>query len=147
MNGFQLDVDSAYRSKEYQEKVMNEIIKEKGIEYARKYVAVPGYSEHQTGLAIDICLKRGNDFIYDDDLLGTGVIEFIEENAHKFGFILRYPKGKENITKYNYEPWHLRYVGLKLADYLYSKDITLEEYYYEKKYNIVDEYINKISKL
>ena len=77
MFGLELDVDSAYRSKEYQEKVMNEIISEKGIEYAKKYVAEPGYSEHQTGLAIDVCLRNGDDFIYDDDLINTGVVEFI----------------------------------------------------------------------
>ena len=83
-----------------------------------------GHSEHQTGLAVDVA---GSNDSYDDF---EASIEFnwMKKNAHKYGFILRYPKGKEKITGFKYEPWHYRYIGIDIATEIYEKDITLEEY-------------------
>lgn len=130
--GYVIEIESAYRSKSYQETVMREIELEKGVEYASKYVAKPGYSEHQTGLALDFCLKEGDRYLFDQELNGSGVLKVVYDNIASFGFILRYPKGKENITGYDHEPWHLRYVGLDLARKLTEGKKTLEEYYAEK---------------
>lgn len=99
------------------------------MDYVNKFVAKPGYSEHQTGLSIDICLKKEGKFLCDNELLLTELPKFILNNSYKFGFIVRYPKNKESITGYNYEPWHIRYVGLNLAKELYEKDLTLEEWH------------------
>lgn len=120
-------IDSAYRSYKYQEKILNEVLKEKGQE-AYKTVAIPGSSEHQTGLAIDIALSINGiytDKFKDDD----PEIVFLQSIAYKYGFILRYPKGKENITGFSYEYWHYRYVGKKAAKYIYKNKLTLEEYH------------------
>ena len=126
--------NSGYRTIEYQVKVMNYYIKLEGLEKAKKRVAEPGTSEHHTGLAIDLI------FFYKGKLLknlnqALRTISFIYNNAHKYGFILRYPKDKEAITGYPYEPWHFRYVGIKLATYLYENSMTLEEYYLNKRFS------------
>lgn len=113
---------SAYRSYKSQVKVLNDEIHSKGVGYANQYVAKPGKSEHQSGLAIDVT-NEARCF----DKTSTEA-KWLAENAHKFGFILRYPEGKENITGYNYEPWHIRYVGKEVAKKIYDKNITLEEY-------------------
>lgn len=128
-NNYIIEIESAYRTHEYQQKLFDDLVKEKGLEYASKYVARPYTSEHETGLAIDVCVFRNNEYIIEHELENLEEIKWIHNNAHKYGFILRYPKDKTNITKYNYEPWHIRYVGLKLATYLYNNKITLEEYY------------------
>ena len=130
--GFNIIVDSGYRSYEYQLKIYEDIVKKKGKCHADKFVALPGTSEHQTGLAIDIAYIK--DGIYTDDVKETDD-EFIwlSKNAHKFGFILRYPKDKENITGYSFEPWHFRFVGIPLSEYLYKNNLTLEEYHQELK--------------
>lgn len=122
---------SGYRSYEYQQVIYDRIKEKQGEEYARKYVALPGASEHQSGLAIDICAFH--DGVYSDDLT-LEEINWLKDNAYKFGFILRYPLGKEDITGYNYEPWHYRYIGL-LAKTLYENNLTLEEYYLNKEVN------------
>lgn len=125
--GIYIIVDSAYRSGKYQEKVLNNLILEKGNE-AFKLVALPGASEHQTGLAVDFAIYENgiyNDNIKEDDKEAI----WLKENAWKYGFILRYPKGKESITGFNFEPWHYRFVGLDLAKKLYNNGVTLEEYY------------------
>lgn len=94
----------------------------------KSYVAAPGHSEHQTGLAIDIStLDTGLTVFFEN----TKVFNYLKENAYRFGFILRYPKSKENITGYNYEPWHFRYVGIKLASKIYYSNLCLEEYIYQ----------------
>lgn len=120
-------VDSGYRSYEYQEKVYEALVKKIGNESAIKKVALPGCSEHQTGLAIDIAYIRNN--VYTDDV-GEDDLEtkWLFNNAYKYGFILRYPKGKENITGFMFEPWHYRYVG-DIAKIIYEENLTLEEYY------------------
>lgn len=129
-DGFVLVVDSAYRSFAYQAKILENNIKAKGEDYAYSFVAPPGASEHQTGLAIDFaCYHNG---VFDENLTDEEK-KWLKENAYKFGFILRYPEKKEQITGYSYEPWHYRYVG-KLAILLHQFDITLEEYYLNKDY-------------
>lgn len=125
--GLPIIVDSGYRSYNYQQVVLDALIKEKGDE-AFKLVALPGASEHQNGLAIDFAYYENG--IYNDDVKENDKEAiWLKNNAWKYGFILRYPKGKENVTGYNFEPWHFRFVGLKLAKYLFKNDLTLEEYY------------------
>lgn len=125
--GVHLLIDSGYRSYGYQEQVLKKNILEKGDE-AYFTVALPGASEHQTGLAIDIAYYR--DGVYTDAVCdGDKEVEWLKENSYKFGFVLRYPKGKESITHISYEPWHYRFVGLELARKLWEQDFTLEEYY------------------
>ena len=97
-----------------------------GEAYTERYVAKPGYSEHQTGLALDVTLYDacGNE-VQDDDYEAYGKLY---PHLHEFGFILRYPAGKEGVTGYSFEPWHIRYVGEKAAREIYENGWTLEEY-------------------
>jgi zinc D-Ala-D-Ala carboxypeptidase len=126
--GYDIDVDSGYRSYRYQKQVLDKFINQVGEEKARMTVAEPGKSEHQTGLALDFCLFINE--VYTDDITDDQEeTKWIHKNCYKYGFILRYPKGKEDITGYSYEPWHLRYVGTDLAQYIYENNLTLEEYY------------------
>lgn len=100
---------SGYRSYYVQENLYNSRIELKGLEKTRQYTAEPGASEHQTGLAIDIA---ETDYPYlDEGFENTDTFKWLVNNCYKYGFILRYQKGKENITGYNYEPWHFRYIG------------------------------------
>lgn len=125
-NGINIIVDSAFRSGNYQQMILDKVISEKGNE-AYKLVALPGASEHQTGLAVDFAIYENgiyNDDIKEDDKEAI----WLKDNAWKYGFILRYPKGKEDITGFNFEPWHYRFVGLALALELYQTNQTLEEY-------------------
>ncbi len=128
-NGYNIDISSGYRSYEYQEKLIEKFIQNRGLEETLKIAAMPGTSEHQTGLCLDY-----EKFYYENGKIMSSLsesdIEFkiVKDIAHEYGFILRYPKGKENITGYAYEPWHLRYVGKKIAKEIYESDITLEEY-------------------
>ncbi len=122
--GYKIIVVSAYRDYNYQYELHNEYVKNKGIEYALLCSARPGYSEHQTGLAIDV-MGSNNDYdLFEDSI----EFEWMRDNAHKYGFILRYPKDKVAITGYKYEPWHYRYVGIKAASEIYNNNLTLEEY-------------------
>lgn len=123
--GYRIVATSAYRDYDYQKKLFEEYTKEKGEAYALECSAKPGHSEHQTGLAVDVA---GSNDDYDEF---ESSIEFpwLKENAHLYGFILRYPKGKEHITGFKYEPWHYRYVGKEVATIIYEENLTLEEYY------------------
>lgn len=125
--GFDIDIMSGYRDYLYQEKLYNNLLKEKGFAYTYRSIAKPGCSEHQTGLAIDICIYRNNKCYIEQDITGKAEEIWLKNNAYKYGFILRYPKGKENITGYNYEPWHYRFVG-DIAKHLFFNNLTLEEY-------------------
>lgn len=129
-NNYFFLIDSGYRSYHYQKVILDYYAKELGsLEEALRTVAVPGTSEHQTGLAIDVCLKINGVLIdkFDDSF---DEIKWLHENCYKYGFILRYPKGKEDITGYDYECWHIRYVGVDVSTYMHDNDIkTLEEYY------------------
>lgn len=122
-------IDSGYRTYFYQENLMSDLLKEKGND-AYLSLARPGHSEHQTGLAVDIGFYKNG--VYDDNFKVNDYLEefkWLQDNAYKYGFIVRYPKNKENITGYIYEPWHLRFVG-DIAYFLYKYNLTLEEYYY-----------------
>lgn len=125
-----IGIDSAYRSEERQLELYHEFIEKYGQEYANKIVAPVGTSEHHSGLAIDLALKANEEYL-DADIVHEDQ-EPIYQELHKylkdFGFILRYPKGKEHITGYPYEPWHIRYVGEFVAKIIYEKNYTLEEY-------------------
>ncbi len=132
--GYIIDIESAYRSKEHQQRVWDETLNEKGLEHTKKYVAPPGYSEHQTGLAVDFTLYENGRFYIDHDMNGHPVLDIVKDNLYKFGFILRYPLGKEKITGYNFEPWHLRYIKDKeIAKYIMDHNLSLEEYLNEKR--------------
>ena len=126
----EIGLASSYRSVEEQEKIYNSFITKYGEEYAKKYVAIPGYSEHHTGLAIDVVIKIDGKFIDDNDFLlkNKKRFEVIHKCLNNYGFILRYPEGKEKITGYSYEPWHFRYVGKFIADIIHKNNLTLEEY-------------------
>ncbi len=124
-----IDIESAYRTHEYQKKLYDRLVKEKSVEYANKYIAKPYYSEHETGLAIDISILKNNKYYIEHELLNLDELKIIHKVMYKYGFILRYPKNKEHITKYNYEPWHIRYVG-KFAKNMYERNLTLEEFLY-----------------
>lgn len=126
-NNYYIDIESGYRDYNYQEKIYNKLLDEKGFNYAFRHIARPGESEHQTGLAIDFCIYEGEKCYIEHEIEDYPVTNWIHHNASKFGFILRYPEGKEDITKYSYEPWHLRYVG-NIANYIYNNNLTLEEY-------------------
>jgi len=118
---------SAYRSNATQKTLFNNYVKKDGEEKAKMYSAVPGHSEHETGLAIDVSGIDGK-CAAQDCFGGTKEAEWLAKNAAEHGFIIRYPKGKESITGYQYEPWHLRYVGTAISKEIASKGITLEEY-------------------
>lgn len=125
-DGIELVPVSAYRTYDYQKNVFDQSVKSQGIEYTKRYVAVPGYSEHQTGLAIDV--GSPEDTTLTDDFENTNAFIWLQKNMHDYGFILRYPKGKENITGYKYEPWHIRYVGKDVAKKIQETGLTLEEF-------------------
>lgn len=126
-NGYILEIESSYRTHEYQQKLFDNLVKEKGIDYAEKYIAKPYTSEHESGLAIDFCIFKDNKYIIEHEMEDLEETKWVHENCYKYGFILRYPKDKCNITKYNYEAWHIRYIG-DSAKYLYENNLTLEEY-------------------
>ena len=125
-----IELDSVYRSVERQQEIWDEFVEEKGIDYTRKYVAQPGYSEHHTGLAVDICLRINGTVVDDNDdmIAQKEIFSKIHEKLPEYGFILRFLKGKENITGYNYEPWHLRFVTKEYSKNITEKGITLEEF-------------------
>lgn len=129
--GIDIEIDSAYRSVLQQQEIRDSFEKEYGIDYTKQYVAVPGYSEHHTALAIDICIKKDGILIYENDdmLEEREIFSKIHQNLADYWFILRYPEWKESITGYWYEPWHLRYVWIDAAKKIYNQWLTLEEYY------------------
>lgn len=113
---------SGFRSYALQESLYNRYVSRDGKAAADRYSARPGHSEHQTGLAIDL-----NSIT--QSFADTREGQWIEENCWRYGFILRYPKGKEAQTGYMYEPWHIRYVGAEVAENIYKSGLCLEEYY------------------
>ena len=125
--GIILNIRSGFRSYDTQEMLYNNYVKRDGIEKASRYSAKPGFSEHQTGLAIDITTEDTVTSI-GDWFTDTPQAKWLYENAHNYGFILRYPQGKEDITGYKYESWHYRYVGTEHSKHFAMNDLTLEEY-------------------
>ncbi|MGE7666305.1 M15 family metallopeptidase [Ureibacillus composti] len=126
--GFELVAFSTYRSYEYQQTLYNNYVERDGKENADRYSARPGYSEHQTGLAFDIGEVGREDLWLTSEFGETEAGKWLVNNAHKYGFILRYPQGKEKITGYMYESWHFRYLGIQLATDVKRSSLTLEEY-------------------
>ena len=124
-DGYKLIVNSSYRSYEEQEKIYNDYSSWYGKAEADKKAARPGYSEHQTGLALDIQSYCSENKEFDECPEFTWLIN----NAYKYGFILRYPKDLDYITGYNYESWHYRYIGTKASTYIHKNNITFDEYY------------------
>ncbi len=118
-------VNSAYRSHEEQEQVYNDYLRDFGEEYAKVYAAKAGHSEHQTGLALDVTTYGANSDGFDK----TEAFTWLQNHAHEYGFILRYPKDKEYLTGYSYESWHYRYVGVDVATIIHDANITFDEYY------------------
>lgn len=118
---------SGFRSFKTQHILFDNYVKKNGYDNAIKKSALPGHSEHQTGLAIDVTSPSVN-FLLTQYYGKTKEGIWLKENAHKYGFIIRYPENKENITGYIYEPWHLRYVGKEVATEIFEKGLTFEEY-------------------
>ncbi|WP_255298536.1 M15 family metallopeptidase [Brevibacillus dissolubilis] len=134
-SGINIAAVSGYRSYQTQATIFNYNVKTQGREQANKFSAIPGQSEHQTGLAMDISaasIKYGLEQSFGETAEG----KWLAQNAVTFGFIMRYPKGKEHITGYSYEPWHFRYVGVEMAKNITDKGLTLEEYLQETQGNI-----------
>ncbi|UQZ37477.1 peptidase M15 [Paenibacillus sp. PK3_47] len=127
-DGIYLAGVSAYRSEKTQTVLFNNYVARDGEEKARTYSAVPGHSEHQTGLSIDISGSEGK-CAAESCFGGTKEADWLAAHAAEYGFIIRYPEGKEAITGYMYEPWHVRYVGKEIAADIAARGITLEEYY------------------
>lgn len=124
--GHELQLTSGYRSLEEQQVVYDRFVRDYGRDVAGGLVAVPGTSEHQTGLAVDV----GEVGLPDDEIFAdTASSGWVSANAHRFGFILRYPPSKADITGYSNEPWHLRYVGVELATQLHASGLTMEEHF------------------
>ncbi len=116
---------SAYRDYNYQKNLYDNYVLKDGKDIADTYSARPGYSEHQTGLVIDL----DNINLSYEQFESTNEFKWMEDNSYKYGYILRYPLDKEYITGYYYEPWHYRYVGKRIAKYIHDNDITFDEYY------------------
>lgn len=119
---------SGYRSYKRQQEIYEGNLAVKGERHTSLYSARPGQSEHQTGLAMDISAPSVQSTL-TTEVENTPEGQWLRANAHRYGFILRYPAGKEHITGYAYEPWHFRYVGRELATFLKKEGLTLEEYY------------------
>lgn len=123
-DGYSLAVNSSYRSYATQAQTYNSWVQLYGQEYADRTSARPGHSEHQLGTTADVG-ARG---LFLENFAGTPEAAWLEENAWKFGFIVSYPAGKEHITGYAYEPWHIRYVGRDVAAEVHRSGLTLREY-------------------
>ena len=124
-SGYNLVVSQGYRSYADQEEAYNDIEASSGVDYADKVAARPGHSEYQTGLSVVVKPL----YTEGSDMENSPEHTWILENAHKYGFILRYPKDKENITGFSYDAWRLRYVGSNTARIIHNENITFDEYY------------------
>lgn len=127
-DNIQLAGVSAYRSHKTQTTLFDRYVKRDGLEKARTYSALPGTSEHETGLAIDVSGSDGK-CAAADCFADTKEAQWLEKYAQEYGFIIRYLEGKEKITGYQYEPWHLRYVGVDVATEMVKSGEVLEEYF------------------
>ncbi|HJV47165.1 MAG TPA: M15 family metallopeptidase [Bacillota bacterium] len=123
---------SAYRSFDSQNSIFKGNVKQQGEAAAKQVSAIPGHSEHQTGLAIDVSTPKIEN-VLEPRFGETDEGRWIVQNGPSYGFIVRYPQGKEQITGYTYEPWHIRYVGIQLAKEISEQNITLEEYWQTRK--------------
>lgn len=128
--GVNIFFGSDFRTIKEQKAVMNRLTEKYGEEYALKTAAPPGTSEHHTGMALDLSPMVDGEWVTENMALlkPVEIWEKVHAALPEFGFILRYPKGKENITGYGYEPWHIRYVGRELAEKISESGLCLEEY-------------------
>lgn len=124
--GYSINIKNGFRTFDETKALYNIYLYNKGEKYVKNHVDLPGQSEHNTGLSFDFILSKNEKEVNEK----TDEYKYLEQTAHLYGFIIRYPKGKEEITGYSYDPWHLRYVGIELAKYLTKNNLTLEEYYY-----------------
>lgn len=120
-----LIITSAFRDYEFQDQLWNQYAKSQGEEWADSVAARAGHSEHQTGLTLDIVTYNSN----MNEFENTDEFKWLQKHAHEYGFIMRYPKDKEDITGYDYESWHYRYVGVETATKIHELGITYDEYY------------------
>ena len=123
--GLDFGIYSAYRSYDTQVNLYNNYVKRDGVALADTYSARAGYSEHQTGLAVDLRSRTMNTSYFEE----TNEYKWLKDNAHKYGFIIRYPEEFVYITGYQFEPWHYRYCGKEAATIIYNEGITFDEYY------------------
>ncbi len=121
--GFDIAINSSYRDLKTQQEVWDTYLKLYGLSYNEKYVTRPGFSEHQTGLGVDIRSRNNNIFKNSKEY------KWMLDNSYKYGFIHRYPESKVNITGISSEAWHFRYVGVEVATYIYENNLSLEEYH------------------
>ena len=128
-DGYSVLAQSTYRSYNTQESLYNNVVKSSGKTYADSDTARPGHSEHQTGLTVDVCTST----VGMENFASTKSFTWMQNNAYKYGFILRYPKNKTNIHGYRYESWHYRYVGVEVATDMHNNypNLTYDEYYYK----------------
>ena len=135
-DGIEIDLVSVYRTLQFQTDSYDRHMREHGPEFTNKYVARPGHSEHHTGLAIDVSFVVNGKLVrmVPNLLKIDPLYKPLQEKLPKYGFILRYPAGKEDITKINYEPWHFRYLDdPELAKNITNRGICFEEYWEERK--------------
>lgn len=125
--GYTIKITSGYRPYAYQKQIFERYVNKDGRYSAEQYSAEPGHSEHQTGLVADVSSPSVN-YNLVQAYGATQEGAWLAKHAHKYGFIIRFPKGKEDITGYKYEPWHIRYVGKDAAKEIYKQKLTLEEY-------------------
>lgn len=132
---------SGYRSYDRQDTIFSRNASIYGFEEANTFSAYPGQSEHQTGLTLDVTTRSMN-YKLEEEFGSTKEGKWLAQNAHKYGFIIRYLKGKEELTGYTYEPWHIRYVGTDVADEIYKNNWTLEEYHkvHSKEQKVINKY-------
>ena len=126
LENLNLLITTAYRDYNFQSVLYNNYVNADGIDLADTYSARPGYSEHQFGYSVDLTNLNYSNF---GEFEYTSEYKWLQKNAHKYGFIMRYPKNKEYITGYQFESWHYRYVGIDIATYIHKNNITYEEYY------------------
>ena len=134
-------ISEAYRSKEYQQQLWDEIEAAYGEEYTKSIVAKPGYSEHHTGLAVDLTIYRDG---WEDTFTGSENAAWLSENSYLYGYVRRFKEDKADITKISNEAWHFRYVGVPHATYMEEHNLCLEEYIDElRNYTLEDPLVVK----
>lgn len=124
---------SGWRSLAEQQKIWDSSLEENGLKFTQTYVAYPGHSEHQTGLAIDLGLKQEHIDFIRPDFPYKGICQRFREMAATYGFVERYPQAKASVTKIGHEPWHFRYVGVPHAQIMVQRGLVLEEYINETR--------------
>lgn len=142
-DGIYLSDFSNYRSYDRQVQLYGSYVSKHGEDAANRFSAKPGYSEHQSGYTSDIG-GRDSSAWANENFDNTKEAKWLAENAHKYGYVLRYPKNKEHITGYMHESWHYRYVGKKHSSKIYTQNLTLEEYLGLDKIKNITKYENEI---